>query len=559
MEPASEVGHGPRAGRDLPAGHELLELRRRCEAAEQASLARGSFLATISHEIREPMNGIVGMCRLLRDTPLDAEQRTYVDTAIESAEALLTLVNDVLDFSRIDAGRLELAPVVVDLAAFLQRFERQLMPRARDRQVAFSCRLAPDAPPLVEVDPGRLRQILVNLAGNALKFTDAGAVQVRVGARGPVDGGRVRLTIEVEDTGIGIAPAALADLFTSFGQADIGTPRLYGGSGLGLLIAQRLAVAMGGSVTVTSEFGRGTTFHVELVLGAVSTQPRSGNASASLAGASLLVADPQERTRSTTVEITRGWGLAVREARNGRQALGLLRDAADRGTPFDMALLDRGLEEPSATELARVVRAEPRLRSTALVLMVASGLRGDAAAARAQGFAAFLPRQVDPQTLLACLQTLRTQGATDGQKLITVHSLSEQGAPSLRLLLADDNPVNGRLASIILGRAGHAVDIVGDGEQALRALESAPYDMVLMDVQMPVMNGLEAARRIRRLPDPRLAGIPIVAITANAMRGDDETCFAAGMDGYVTKPISAATLLEAVQRHAPCTARYTES
>jgi CheY-like chemotaxis protein len=290
---------------------------------------------------------------------------------------------------------------------------------------------------------------------------------------------------------------------------------------------------------------------VELVLGAAQAAAEPGPAAASLAGASLLVADPQPRTRSTTVELTRGWGLSVRTAASGRQALALLREAADRGAPFDMALLDRSLEDPPVDEVARAVRQDPRLRATALVLLVASGIRGDAAAAQAAGFSAYLPKPLQAGTLLACLQTLRAAGAEPGRRgLITVHSLSERQTPSLNLLLADDNPVNCRLTSIILQRAGHRVDTVGDGEQALSALQAKPYDLVLMDVQMPVMNGLEAARRIRALADARLAGVPIVAITANAMKGDDEICFAAGMDGYVTKPISAASLIEAVERYA---------
>jgi signal transduction histidine kinase/CheY-like chemotaxis protein len=534
------------SGADLAA--EVEALRQRCAAAEAAGAARAGFLAMMSHEIREPMNGVLGMVRLLRDTPLDSEQRGYVDSAVDSAEALLTIVNDILDFSRIDAGRLELAPADVELAPFLERLLRQIEPRAQARQIEFRCELLPGAPRAVRVDPGRLRQVLLNLVGNALKFTEAGHVHLRVG-RGPgSDPGRELVAVEVEDTGIGIPPPALARLFSSFAQAAPDTPRLYGGSGLGLMIAQRLAQAMGGSISVASRVGQGSTFRVELALEppAMTTMVRT---TADLAGAAVLIVDPLARTRETMVEIVRGWGLLARTARSGQQALALMGEAADRGAPFDIVLVDRGLADPGPEEIARQVRAAPRLRQARLVLLVGSGMRGDAAAARAAGFAAYLPKPVEAGMLLDCLRTLRTAHGPD-QGLITMHSLSERRGPSLRVLLADDNPVNCRLATIILERAGHTVDAVADGRQALEAVQAQPYHLVLMDVQMPVMNGLEAATRIRALPDPSLARIPIVAITANAMRGDDQACFAAGMDGYVTKPISAATLLEAVGRHA---------
>jgi CheY-like chemotaxis protein len=503
----------------------------------------------MSHEIREPMNGVLGMARLLRDTPLDGEQRGYVDSAIESAEALLTNVNDILDLSRINAGRLELASVDVELASFLERLRLQVEPRARERGVEFGCELLPGAPAVVRVDPGRLRQVLLNLLGNALKFTEAGHVRVRAGP-GPVRPGRLGLAIEVEDTGVGIPPTALARLFSSFAQADAATPRLFGGSGLGLMIAQRLARAMGGSISVASRPGRGTMFRVALAL-APPSLPSAGlrSVAACLAGGSLLVADPVARTREAMVGIATGWGLTVRSARNGRQALALLAEAADRGAPFDMVLVDRGLSEPSTEQIAAAVASEPRLRHARLVLTVASGMRGDAMAARAAGFAAYLRKPVDAGTLLECLRALRAQGGGAGDGLITVHSISERRPHGLRVLLADDNPVNCRLASIILERAGHTVDVVHDGLQAVEALGDRPYDVVLMDVQMPVMDGLQATARVRALEDRRAAATPIVAITANAMRGDREACLAAGMDGYVTKPLSAASLLDEVGRH----------
>ncbi|HEX6013864.1 MAG TPA: response regulator, partial [Geminicoccaceae bacterium] len=310
------------------------------------------------------------------------------------------------------------------------------------------------------------------------------------------------------------------------------------------------ARAMGGSISVASRPGQGTTFRVALALAPPSLPPAGlRRMAACLAGGSLLVADPVARTRETMVGITTGWGLTVRLARNGRQALALLAEAADRGAPFDMVLVDRDLSEPSAEQIAAAVASEPRLRHARLVLTVASGMRGDAMAARAAGFAAYLRKPVDAGTPLECLRALRAQDGGVGDGLITVHSISERRPHCLHVLLADDNPVNCRLASIILERAGHTVDVVHDGLQAVEALGDRPYDVVLMDVQMPVMDGLQATGRVRALEDRRAAATPIVAITANAMRGDREACLAAGMNGYVAKPLSAASLLDEVDRH----------
>jgi hypothetical protein len=534
---------------DAAPAHDVAKLdrlRRRCRRAERASLARAGFLAVMSHEIREPMNGVIGMARLLRDTPLDAEQRGYLDSALESAETLLTLVNDILDLSRIDAGRLELAPVDVDLAAFLERLRTQLGPRARERALEFRCELLPGAPQLVRLDPGRLRQILVNLVGNALKFTAEGHVVLRAGP-GPAPAGRVGLVLEVEDTGPGIAAPAARRLFSAFVQAGPETPRLYGGSGLGLMIAQRLTRAMGGRIGVVGRKGPGTLFRVELVLDPASDERP---APASIADGSLLIVDPVPRSADVMAQIAAGWGLAVRTARNGKQALTLLAEAADRGAPFEMVLVDRALSAPGPEQLAATVRGDPRLRHARLGLLVASGIRGDGARALADGFAAYLRKPVAPETLLDCLRTLRARPGLGEAGLITVHSVREQRPRPLQLLLADDNPVNCRLASIILERSGHKVDAVPDGLRAVEALCRQPYDLVLLDLQMPVMGGLEAAARIRALPDRDKAAIPIVAVTANAMKGDRESCLAAGMDGYLTKPINAATLLDAVSRHA---------
>lgn len=532
---------------NLSAEGEIERLCRERDAAEAASRARAAFLATMSHEIREPMNSVLGMARLLRDTPLDAEQRGYVEAVIDAAETLLTLVNDVLDLTRIDAGRLELDETSFALAPFLDRLRAMLEPAASRRGLRLTIDLEPGAPAILRTDPGRLRQVLINLAGNAIKFTEEGRVTIRVG---PAEAGRGRtgLRIAVEDTGPGIPEEALRRLFEAYAQADRQVVRLYGGSGLGLMIANRLTEALGGRIAVRSEAGVGTTFEVRLSLPAPELTDRTAAAAAPLAGASLLVVDPQDRTRSSTVELAAGWGLTSRGARSAAQALAIMDEAADRGRPFDVVLIDRGLPDLSGEQLGQRILAEPRYARPGLVLLVASGLRGDAAQARAAGFSAYLPKPVSAEMLLRCLQTLRA-GAGGDPGFITVHTMADE-QPHLDVLVADDNDVNRRLMQILLERAGHRPTIVCNGLEAVRALEQRPFDLVLMDVLMPVMDGLEASRRIRRLPDPARAATPIIAVTANAMRGDAATCYAAGMDGYVTKPITMASLSEAMSRHA---------
>jgi CheY-like chemotaxis protein len=312
------------------------------------------------------------------------------------------------------------------------------------------------------------------------------------------------------------------------------------------MIAQRLALAMGSRIEVVSD-GEGSSFRFDLAL--LPADPERP-AITSIAGASLLIVDPVARSAETMAGIATGWGLAVRTARTGRQAMALLADAANRGAPFDMVLIDRAVTDPGPEGLAAAIAGDRRLRHARLGLLVASGIRGDAARAGAAGFAAYLRKPVAAQTLLDGLRSLhaRPEGASGSP--ITVHSIKERRPAPLHLLLADDNPVNARLARILLERAGHRVEAVADGLSAVRALETRHYDLVLLDVRMPVMGGLEAAARIRALPDRARAATPIVAVTANAMRGDRELCLAAGMDGYLTKPINAATLLEEVGRHA---------
>ena len=389
--------------------------------------------------------------------------------------------------------------------------------------------------------------MLINLAGNALKFTEEGSVAIKIRPE-PATEGRLGLRIAVEDTGPGIPEEALRRLFEAYTQADRQVVRLYGGSGLGLMIAHRLTHAIGGEIAVRSLRGVGTTFEVRLVLPQPAAESRAASkASLPLAGALLLVADPQERTRTGLVEIAAGWGIAARGARSAAQTLAILDEAADRGRQFDIVLIDRGLPDLSGEQLGQRILAEPRYAKPSLVLLVASGLRGDAAQARAAGFRAYLPKPVSAETLLHCLQALRAGAAQGPQDFITIHTMADR-RPHLEVLVADDNDVNRRLMQVLLERAGHRPTMVANGLEAVRAVEQQPFDVVLMDVLMPTMDGLEASRRIRALGDPARAATPIIAVTANAMRGDAASCYAAGMDGYVTKPITMASLSEAMSR-----------
>jgi CheY-like chemotaxis protein/nitrogen-specific signal transduction histidine kinase len=533
-----------------PAGRrarlERLRLRRRARRGEAAARACAAFLATMSHEMREPLNGVLGMARLLEDTPLAPDQAAHVAAILEAGEALLTLVNDILDLSRIDAGKLELAPVDLALRPFLDRVVGLVAPRARAKDLALELSIDPAVPETVRADPARLRQVLLNLLGNAVKFTERGRIRLAVTSRRQEDG-KALLAFELEDTGIGIEAADLARLFRPWEQAKAATGRLYGGSGLGLVVARQIVEAMGGGLGCTSRPGEGTTFRLVLPVPVVEGTPVARGPAPALAGAQLLIADPVERSRTQLRDLATMWGMTVRTAATGREALQLLREAADRGAPFELAILAGRLADPDPVGLAERLRAEPRLAGTRLVLLTPAGLRGDARRAEAAGFAAYLAEPVTAETLMACLRTLR---AGTGAGILTRYSLAERRGGPLAILVVDDNALNCRLLAILLERAGHRVVTVGSGEAALERLAAEPFDLVLMDMQMPGLDGLETTRRIRALPDPARAATPVVAVTANAMAGDEGRCREAGMDGYLTKPVDGATLLATVERHA---------
>lgn len=524
---------------------EIDRLREALAAAELRLEERGSFVAAMSHELREPINGVLGMARLLRDTPLDDEQAGYVDAVIESAESLVTLVNDILDLSKIDAGRIEINPVDFSLPAFFQRLAEAFARRASAKGIRFVLELATDLPEVARGDPARLRQITTNIVANAIKFTSCGHVSLVVSAFGGAGEGHVGIVLRIADTGIGIPPDRQSDLFSPYVQVSGETGRLYGGSGLGLVIAQRLARAMAGSLDLESSSSAGTVFVARVTLERPKdARPRPERAA--IAGTRLLIADSQPRTAQLMAEMARLWSMDARITATAAETLTVLHESADRGAAFDFAVIDRNLEDQRGDRLGPLVRAAPGLAGLKLVLMVAAGFRGDAADVQRLGFDGYLQKPVTGSTLLDVLQQL--QGAKAAGQLLTMHSLNERRGRAMRLLIADDNPVNCRLAGIMLERAGHTVATVPNGVAAVAAVQAESFDAILMDIQMPVMGGLEATRQIRALANHEHAKIPIIAITANAMCGDDDDCYAAGMSGYVTKPIDGALLLRTLDR-----------
>ena len=526
---------------------ELETLRQKLAELERTNEAKSMFFATMSHEIREPMNGVLGMTRLLLETPLSDEQRGYAESVHFSGQALLTIINDILDLSRMEAGQLKLDHIDFDLKNVVERSVQVLEPRAESKHLALEMVLESDVPKSLAGDPGRLRQLLINLLGNAVKFTESGCVRLEVQNLGDV-GNRTKLGIRVQDTGVGIPGHLQSQLFTPYAQADPSVPRLYGGSGLGLSICQRIVTLMGGEISVESKEGKGTTFVLTLPFDQAATDHAKIPPSGQIAGLRLLVVDPNEVTRLMLDQQALSWGAVTQLVENGEAAIETLERAETFGTPIDVVLIDSALPDMDGEALGRKIRSDNRLQNADLVMMTSSGLRGDAARVADIGFAAYLPKPVMPMDLLNCLLRLRDQHASASNDLITIHSLSESQPESLDILLADDNPVNCKIAMVMLEKAGHRIDMVADGAAAIDAIAQKKYDLILMDVQMPGMDGLEATRRIRQHADDDEAVLPIIAVTANAMKGDDQRCLDAGMNDYVTKPIDRARLLSKVNQ-----------